>query len=153
MNCGNTPAHHIPELVRHFTSLKFLLVAEFSYDEEEIPPRRTVWDQEANALWKQRPPFEAFHIERILEREIVIVAMGTIPSKTLIAASLYSGDLEGAFITDPDLFPYLDLLRIEGKRTEDGRGSGQDPWQRKLSEERGILIQEEAEYLINRRWR
>jgi hypothetical protein len=156
INCKNVHATHIPELVRHFSSLEYLLVTACGHLYDVIPPPRMAgWSREPTALWRQRRPLNVFHIECM--PEWAILAMGTIPSKTVIATSIRSGDLTRSFIMDPELFPCLTRLRIEGTKRPCGSRRGSpvasspdtDLWQMELMSRRGILIQDDADFLFN----
>jgi hypothetical protein len=81
-----------------------------------------------------------------------ILAMGTIPAKTVIAASIVPGHLGKAFTMDPDIFPGLTLLRIERKYMDgEPATSTEILWKEKLSQNRGIVVEADANWLVTRR--
>jgi hypothetical protein len=153
INCQNGYAPHLPNLVRHFSSLKHLFISACGdFSDVETSPRKTGWSQESNALWKQRPPLDVLHIEHTLEWEIV--AIGIIPTKTLVATSLGAGHLFGAFSLDEEIFPGLTVLKLDDIRSniptdvESPDYHGQTDWERILTL-RGVELKEGAQWLVN----
>jgi hypothetical protein len=147
IHCQIAYPPHIPELVRHFSSLKQLFVTtcgDFS-DVRTVP--HAGWSREKNAIWRQRPPLDVFFFEHMLEWEIL--AMGTIPAKTVIATSIVHGHLGRSFTKDPEIFPGLTLLRIESSYED---GDGDDVlWKEKISQKRGIVVEANAKWLVTQR--
>jgi hypothetical protein len=148
IHCQSAYPPHIPELVRHFSSLRHLLVTTCGdFGDVRTVPQRDGWSREPNALWRQRPPLDVFHIEHMLEWEIL--AMGTIPTKTVIATSIRPGELGRSFITDPDIFPGLTLLRIEDTYL-DGMSGDDVYWKEKFLQTRGVAVKQDAKWLVTR---
>lgn len=155
-NCQSVYPPHIPNLVQHFTSLKHLMISACGSHGDVVPPARAPnWCTLPDALWKQRPPLETAFIEHMLQWEII--AMGTIPAKTVIFTSIRRGNVETSFMEDPEIFPCLFVLRVEPDDTWKGRlvraaGRPQSPidWHHLLSG-RKIRLEKNAKWIINSR--
>ncbi|PVF99545.1 hypothetical protein CPB86DRAFT_703242 [Serendipita vermifera] len=147
IDCSNTYAADVPHLVGHFQGLQYLIVSTCGDDDDIIPPHRpSGWSHFPDALCKQRPPLKEFHIEHMLNWEIM--AMGTIPTKKVIGSNLAKGHLAEVLETDPEIFPGLQLLSIEGQPV---RGSPQrmrdSPHEydiEKICERRGLKLTKDA---------
>jgi len=155
INCQNGYAPHIPSLIRHFSSLRHLFISACGdFSDVEPPPRQAGWNRESNALWKHRAPLDVLHIEHSLEWEIL--ALGIIPTRTLVATSLIEGHLFGAFVLDEEIFPGLTLLKISNV-SDNTLNDPRSPSHRSLQEWERILklrnieLQEGAEWLVNTR--
>ena len=113
IDCSSAYAFHIPHLVRHFTSLRELIVSTCGTgDDDRIGILRCGgWSTESDALCSTRAPLDVFHIEHMTGWEIG--ALGVIPTKELVTSLLTRGDLETAFTRDPEIFPGLVVLRVE----------------------------------------
>jgi hypothetical protein len=112
IDCANAYAPHIPELVRQFTALKYLMVSTCGNSTDVIPPRRpSGWSTEAGALCQTHPPLEEFHVEHMVYWEIM--ALGVIPAKKLIITNLPQGGLESALMDDRELFPMVQSVNVE----------------------------------------
>jgi hypothetical protein len=152
INCQNGYAPHLPNLVSHFSSLKHLFISACGdFSDVETFPRNAGWSQESNAFWRQRLSLDVLHLEHTLEWEIV--AMGIIPTKTLIATSLVPGHLFGAFSLDEEIFPGLAVLKLDDIRSNTctnvaSPGPDQTDWERILTL-RGVELEEGAQWLVN----
>ncbi|CAG7853013.1 SubName: Full=Uncharacterized protein {ECO:0000313/EMBL:CCA70896.1} [Serendipita indica DSM 11827] len=113
IDCSNAYAFHIPHLVRHFTSLRELMVSTCgASDDDTVGVQRSGgWSTESDALRNTHAPLEVFHIEHMTDWEIY--ALGVIPTKELSTSLITRGHLEAAFTRDPEIFPGLVLLRVE----------------------------------------
>ena len=153
IRCQSAYAPHIPELVRNFPALRHLLVSTCGSFSDVISPNRQLgWSREPDALWRHRMPLDTFFIEHMIKWEIL--AMGTIPAKTVIATSIRSGDLEASFLQDPEIFPCLTLLSIEEKPVGRGDAGPMGPdveWRERVLASRGIELKADARWLITRR--
>jgi hypothetical protein len=110
--CSGAYAPHIPHLVRHFASLKYLLISVCGDHSDVVigaPP--TGWYTDPNALWKVRKPLDVFHLEHMVDWEIG--AMGEIPVKVLVVANLRGISLTAALTQDTQYFPLLEAIRLE----------------------------------------
>ncbi|KAG8833477.1 hypothetical protein FRC17_010652 [Serendipita sp. 399] len=152
MSSGDIHAPHLPDLVLHCPQLRYLFVSECGdYIGLRHIPRPSGWSTRSDALWRQREPLEEFHIEHMLEWEIL--AMGTIPARTVIMTSLVKDDLQKSFLADPEMFPGVTLLRYESR---DDMPSGGEPMQKKFEatlKQRKVRWSTDAVYLHRRRWR
>ncbi|CAG8597726.1 7181_t:CDS:2 [Acaulospora colombiana] len=105
----------VPKMVGHFQALQYLIVSTCGDDDDIVPPYRpSGWSHLPDALCKRRPPLEEFHIEHMLNWEIM--AMGTIPTKKVIGSNLAKGHIAEVFETDPEIFPGLRIEKICEKR-------------------------------------
>ncbi|CCA70882.1 hypothetical protein PIIN_04818 [Serendipita indica DSM 11827] len=113
IDCSNAYAFHIPHLVRHFKSLRELMVSTCGSDDDDKVgvPRSGGWSTEADALCNTHASLDVFHVEHMSDWEIY--ALGVIPTKELVTSNLVQGHLEAAFTYDPEIFPGLGLLRVE----------------------------------------
>jgi hypothetical protein len=111
IDCLSAYAPHIPELVRHFDSLKYLTVSTCGSWEDEYPPMRPRgWHTRRDALCAVRKPLELFHIEHMTTWEIA--ALGVIPAKRVILSNMARGDFMRAIRDDTELFPCLETLSV-----------------------------------------
>ncbi|KAG8805484.1 hypothetical protein FRC17_005484, partial [Serendipita sp. 399] len=112
MGGGGVHSPWVPDLILHCPRLRYLLVSTCG-DDIGLPPvtRTPGWSRREDALWRRRAPLEEFQIEHMLEWEII--AMGTIPARTVIITSTFSHDLQNTFLKDPEIFPCMELLRYE----------------------------------------
>lgn len=151
-NCQSVYAPHLPHLVLHFTSLKYLIVSACGDNSDVEPtPRNPGWSREKNAL-RQRAPLEMMQIEHMLAWEIL--AMGIISTKTLIATSLVSGHLAQSFLQDEEIFPGLAILQTDNDTFDDNVTSNSDGsvnW-RQILKRRRIELEGDAQWLINVQW-
>lgn len=111
IDCSNAYAPHIPKLVRLFNSLRHLLVSTCGYSTDREASPDADWHSTTNALWKVHQPLVTFHVEHMLDWEIL--ALGVLPTITLIASNLYTGHLANALNEDEQIFPGLRHLSIE----------------------------------------
>jgi hypothetical protein len=111
IDCSNAYAPHIPKLVRLFDSLRHLLVSTCGYSTDKQAYPDTDWHSTTNALWKVRPSLVTFHMEHMLDWEIL--ALGIIPTRILITSNLHTGHLAHAFNQDQRIFPGLQHLSLE----------------------------------------
>jgi hypothetical protein len=110
--CAVAYAPHIPHLVRHFISLKFLLIAVCGFlDDVAVYRPPNGWYSDPEALWQVRKPLDVFQLEHEDPWEIEV--MGEIPTRTLIIANLDGDQFVRAFQKDLDYFPGLQKIRIE----------------------------------------
>jgi hypothetical protein len=122
--CANAYAAHIPHIVRHFVSLKVLLMSVCGSGSDQVihtPPHG--WYSAANALWMVRKPLEVFQLEHMDWWEIGV--MGEIPTKTLVLANLAGSHFIRAFEGDSDYFPKLRSIIIEPRGRKVGRNGKQ----------------------------
>ncbi|KAG8833476.1 hypothetical protein FRC17_010651 [Serendipita sp. 399] len=152
MSSGDIHAPHLPDLVLHCPQLRYLFVSECgAYAGLRHIPRPSGWSTRSDALWRQREPLEEFHIEHMLEWEIL--AMGTIPARKVIITSLIEDDLQKSFLADPEIFPGLSFLRYEPR---DDMPSGGEAVQKKFHDvlkQREIQWKADAVHLYRVRWR
>lgn len=110
IDCLAAYAPHIPELVRHFKALKYLLVSTCgSWEDEYPPPRPTGWRMKPDALYDSRR-LDVAHVEHMAFWEIL--ALGIIPTRKLILSNIQRGDFIGAVQADSDIFPHLETLSL-----------------------------------------
>ncbi|KAG8798565.1 hypothetical protein FRC17_007389, partial [Serendipita sp. 399] len=118
----------LPDLILHCPQLRYLFVSACGGTTElQQPLRPSGWNTHSDALCKQRGPLEEFHIEHMLEWEIL--AMGTIPANRVIMTGLMQDDLHKSFMVDPEIFPGLNFLRYEPR---DDMPSGGEPIQQQF---------------------
>ncbi|KAG8830356.1 hypothetical protein FRC18_008243 [Serendipita sp. 400] len=112
MSCGDIHAPLLPDLVLHCPQLQYLFISECGAS-IGLPrvTRTSGWSEHSEALSKKRKPLAEFHIEHMLEWEIL--AMGTIPARIVVMTSLVKDDLQKSFLTDPEIFPGLTFLQYE----------------------------------------
>lgn len=111
INCQPAYAAHIPHLVRHYPSLKELMISTCGDDSDMKPPGLQFdWNRRPDALCNVRPPLEAFHVEHMEDWEIM--ALGVIPTKELIITTVKQNHLLSCLMTEPELFPKLKVLRL-----------------------------------------
>jgi hypothetical protein len=145
--CATAYPTHIPHIVRHFPSLKVLLVSLCGHSSDlrqYAPPDR--WHSAQDALWKVRKPLEIFHIEHMTHWEIGVMA--EIPTRTLIGATL-GGNLVRALQDDPRYFPELKEIRIEPRNQGVSHRTNQFSHSdyhllSEFCQKRGVLILEDA---------
>jgi hypothetical protein len=104
-------APHIPHIVRHFTSLRYLLVSICGDHDDVIMRPSSGWYQANDALWKVRKPLDVFHMEHMDAWEIE--AMAEVPTKALLIANLRGYALTAALESDHHYFPLLETIRLE----------------------------------------
>lgn len=110
--CRAAYAPHITHLVRHFISLRHLLISMCGHDTDiAIPAPPQGWYSAEDALWKVRKPLETFHLELAAYWEIG--AMGDIPTKLFIYANTAGESLVHALKDDSNYLPMLETIRIE----------------------------------------
>jgi hypothetical protein len=147
IDCSNTYAAHVPEIVGHFKSLQYLIVSTCGDDDDVVPSTRPGgWSALPSALCKQRPPLEEFHIEHMLNWEIR--AMATIPTKKVIGSNLAKGHLAEILHTDQESFPGLRFVSIEEQpprgSAEIMRKSSTSYDIEKICEVRGLVLTRDA---------
>ncbi|CAG8551880.1 12613_t:CDS:2 [Acaulospora colombiana] len=112
IGCSNIYPPHIPELVRHFTSLEYFLISACGDPSPSLQHERSKgWSSQSDGWWNQRKPLKAMHIEHMLTWEILV--MGTIPVLEITATSLHAAHLANTFLGDNEIFPHLQLLHAE----------------------------------------
>jgi len=111
IDCSNAYAPHIPKLVRLFGSLQHLLVSTCGYSTDKKAYPDADWHSTTDALWKARQPLDTFHMEHMLDWEIL--ALGVIPTRKLITSNIHTGHLSHAFNEDHQIFPGLQHLSLE----------------------------------------
>lgn len=122
--CTNAYAPHIPYIVRHFASLKTLLISVCgNSDDKAISAPAKGWYSDPHALWKVRRPLDVFNLEHMDYWEIGV--MGEIPTKKLMIANLWGDHIVRALQDDPDYFPKLEVVGIEPR----DRLVGRNEWQ------------------------
>lgn len=116
LQCGRVYCNQIAHLVRHFPSLKYLLVStcddggDMCRTDLDID-KSNGWYDRRDALWRVRKPLESLHLEHMLEWEIT--AMGDIPTKELVVTNLKGNFLTDSMMKDPKIFPALQTIRIQ----------------------------------------
>lgn len=111
INCQTAYSPEIPLMVQQFENLQELLVSTCGYSGDIIPPRRGPgWSKEPGALCRNRKPLRIFTIEHMTEWEIL--ALGTIPTLTLVSANVRREDLIRSLELDSELFPGMTVLRV-----------------------------------------
>jgi hypothetical protein len=115
MNCENAYSAHIPNLVRHFVGLQYLVVSTCGDWEDQIisMPLSKSRYTDPSALCNVRKPLKSFQIEHMEDWELA--AMGDIPTEKLIITNTEGQHLGAAFQADRDLFPSLRCLQIESQ--------------------------------------
>ena len=111
INCQTAYSPDIPLMVRQFEHLQELMVSTCGYGEDFIPaPRTDDWSADRDALCQVRKPLRIFALEHMMEWEIL--ALGTIPTTTLVSTNVQREDLINALEFDPMLFPGLRVLHV-----------------------------------------
>jgi hypothetical protein len=116
LQCGRVYCNQVAHLVRHFPSLKYLLVStcddggDICRTDSNIDKGERWYDRK-DALWRVRKPLETLHLEHMLEWEIT--AMGDIPTKELVVTNLKGNFLTESMMKDPRIFPALQTIRIQ----------------------------------------
>jgi hypothetical protein len=112
-NCGRVHSNNISPLVRHFPSLKHLLVSTCDNGEQKTAaiPLPDQWYQANDALWRVRKPLETLQYEHMLDWEIRL--MCDIPVKILIITNLKGEHLTTNLVQDKNAFPGLQVIRIQ----------------------------------------
>lgn len=115
--CDNVYAPRIHHLVRHFVSLKHLIISECGYKHNDKSTFSPVdgWFSANDALWKVRAPLDTFWLEHMDDWEIG--CMGEIPARTLIVSNLKGSHLTKALSQDMNYFPGLETIMIEPHRS------------------------------------
>jgi hypothetical protein len=105
-------ALYIPLIVRHFPSLKHLLISvcEKPTDVQVSSPPKG-WHQAVDALWKVHRPLRTFQIEYMMTWQIS--CMTEIPIEHLVIANLRGNFLMKTLEEDPNYFPGLQTIRIQ----------------------------------------
>ena len=112
IDCSGVYSAHVPKFLRLFPSLKKLLISGCGNWGDDIPPARAEgWSRQPDALHRQPPHLDEFHIEHMVTWEIL--AMGEISSRTVIATGLPEGDIYAPFKADPEIFPGLRHLKLD----------------------------------------
>ncbi|KIM30037.1 hypothetical protein M408DRAFT_100313 [Serendipita vermifera MAFF 305830] len=111
IDCLAGYAPHIPEIVRHFRALKYLVISTCG-DEDDIQPfqRPQGWSSQPDALCQTRSHLESVHIEHMEGWEIR--ALGIIPTKSVMLSNILSGHFVRALDTDPEIFPGLETIHV-----------------------------------------
>lgn len=80
VDCSSVYAPHIPELVSLFKSLKYLTISTCGAPSDAFPSsRKEGWQAFPDALWKSRQPLERFHVEHMLDWEILALVSFYLP--------------------------------------------------------------------------
>jgi hypothetical protein len=111
--CHFEPGHaaHIPNLVRHFTSLKELTISACGNDSNFVNVFRTPgWSRQPDALCNIRNPLKVFHVEHMDDWEIY--ELGVIPTTTLVITSVKRHHFLGSLRQDAEIFPGMQVLRL-----------------------------------------
>ncbi|PVF99546.1 hypothetical protein CPB86DRAFT_289469 [Serendipita vermifera] len=112
LSCTGALGFEIPDLVKHFKSLRYLLVSECgAVIDVGTEPRSHGWSHSSDALCNQRVPLEEFHIEYM--HNIDILSMGVIPVNKLIITRVVKSTIIHAFQQDQEIFPALKYLSIQ----------------------------------------
>jgi hypothetical protein len=122
ISCPNSYAVHIPHLVRHFKNLEHLAVSTCGHWTDEIMPNVPSKERYTyeDAICKVRKPLKSFHMEHMEDWEIV--AMGEIPTETLLFTNTGGEHLTIAFRADRQLFPHAQCVRLEDHTLGNIRG-------------------------------
>jgi hypothetical protein len=149
IDCSNAYAPHIPELVGHFKSLRYLVVSTCGDETDlEIGSRVKGWSHSSDALCKNHIPLEEFHIEHMYEWEMS--AMATIPTKKLITSRVENGQLIDVFLKDREVFPGLQFLSIESNWTPEDDIVAQEAQKKDLERmcrERSVVLSLDATHI------
>jgi hypothetical protein len=109
-------ASQLSNLVRHFPSLRHLLIStcdDGDHRADNVRPHG--WYKREDALWRVRKPLETIQLEHMDADEIMV--MGDIPTKTLIITFLRGSQFIRAMKSDLNLFPGLQRIRIQWPQT------------------------------------
>lgn len=153
-NCQNVYAPHLAPLVNHLPSLKYLFVSACGDNSDlEPPPRIPGWSKRRDEQW-QRAPLEMVWIEHMLTWEIL--AMGLIPTRSVVATSLVPRHLAESFIQDEEIFPGLVALQVEDAEISASDGSdtsnvGRVKDWKVLLTRRSVELKGGARWLVNTR--
>ncbi|KAG8761670.1 hypothetical protein FRC14_000054 [Serendipita sp. 396] len=150
MGSGGVHSPYIPDLVLHCPQLEYLFVSECG-DDIGLPPvtRDRGWSEHKDALWRRRQPLKELHAEHMLAWEMI--AMGTIPARTVILTSLVQDDMQNSFLRDPEIFPCMEHLHYES--VDDMPSGGEDIRNRfqEVLKRREVRWRADATYRYGRR--
>lgn len=129
ISCQTVYAPDIPILVGLFETLEELLVSTCGHGDDVIPPRRSPgWSAQPDALWKRKVTLKEFVIEHMSRWEIL--ALGIIPSLTVVCANVWPAEMLNALEEDGELFPATKLLRVLPNKVlqgGEGENSSEEP--------------------------
>ena len=114
-DCQNAHSALLCELVRHFPSLRRLIVCTSGHDSDhQTPPPERGWSTNPDSLPKVRVPLDFLHIEHGCQWEVLALAM--VPTKTLMITNVAERIMQNILRHDAELFIGLETLRIRPPR-------------------------------------
>lgn len=144
--CQKVSAPHIPFLVRHFVSLKHLLVSICgqSTDVKAPSPPPRGWFEAEDALWKVRQPLEVFQLDHTSHWELG--CLGEISVSTFIVSNFPPDDLANVFKDDENYYPELKVIRIPSAFSDGTQSfSGYNlPFLEDFCRQRGVEVRMDA---------
>ena len=114
-DCQNANATLLCELVRHFPSLRRLIVCTSGHDSDyQAPPPKRGWSTDPKSLPRVRGPLDFLHIEHGCQWEVL--ALAVVPTKTLMVTNVAERVMQSVLRHDAELFIGLETLRIRPPR-------------------------------------
>ncbi len=114
-DCQNAHSGLLCELVRHFPSLKRLIVCTSGHDSDhQTPPPARGWSTDPESLPRVRGPLDLLHIEHGCQWEVL--ALAVVPTKTLMITNVAERIMQNVLRHDAELFIGLETLRIRPPR-------------------------------------
>lgn len=114
-DCQNAHSALLCELVRHFPSLRRLIVCTSGHgsDNPASPPKRG-WSTDPESLPRVRQPLDFLHIEHGCQWEVL--ALAVVPTKTLMITNVAEKVMQNILRHDTELFIGLETLRVRPPR-------------------------------------
>ena len=114
-DCQNAHSALLCELVRHFPSLRRLIVCTSGHDSDhQTPPPKRGWSTDPESLPRVRGPLDLLHIEHGCQWEVL--ALAVVPTKTLMITNVAERIIQNVLRHDAELFIGLETLRIRPPR-------------------------------------
>jgi hypothetical protein len=114
-DCQNAHAGLLCELVRHFPSLRRLIVCTSGDDSDyQTPPPKRGWTSDPTSLPRVHEPLDFLHIEHGGQWEVL--ALAVVPTKTLMVTNVAERIMQNVLKHDAELFIGLETLRIRPPR-------------------------------------
>jgi len=114
-DCQNAHSALLCDLVRHFPSLRRLIICTSGHDSDyQPPPPKRGWSTDPESLPRVHEPLDFLHIEHGCQWEVL--ALAVVPTKTLMITNVAERVMQSILRHDAELFIGLETLRIRPPR-------------------------------------